>query len=108
MLNNEHHTIPYAKVHNIDDLILPAVVWLNDLDGVHTLHSCQGEIFAEPYNEQAKHAYVMFVCRNPFSLLTIVETALVTKWELQLYAGTLTYTIRWSYYDLRLFYNIIL
>jgi len=61
----KHETVIMTMQVLIDKEIVPTVKWLNELDGVMTLYSCQGD--------KQKDAYVKFKCINPNSLKLIIK-----------------------------------
>lgn len=72
-IDTNHKTVNIPlKTIEVDEGIVPVVNWLNGMNGVFTMYSCQGQ----GPNEDGIYcpAYVMFVCRKADVLADIKKT----------------------------------
>jgi len=67
-MSSKHETIKLNLPILVDKNIVNIVKLLNSINGIYTLHSCEGEERADHYT-----GYVLFVCNTPASLWEIVN-----------------------------------
>lgn len=68
MTDHEQILIPVKFAH-VDKNIVPIVLWLNTLDDVITLYSCEGSQGEAP----TEAPYIMFFCRSQDTLIHILR-----------------------------------
>lgn len=105
---------------DVDIEIIPVVLWLNDLAGCRTMHSCQGETWSGMEDVRFQgvgRPYLVFSCGDPDSLRKILGLIRdfcsypgrdgvfnpsgrdLMKVEVDLWDGVVRYDIRWPSLD---------
>lgn len=90
------------KEAKVDEKIIPLIKWMNSLEGVHTLFSCQG---SNRKNSECSWCaegspYVMFMCFNQVNLAKILELfENRTQTEIYYFEGSVKYTSRFFNID---------
>lgn len=83
---------------NIDCKMVPLVRWLNSLEGVITLHCCQGDpdrTIADPDGQGGENPYISFLCFEPLTLIQILQQfGSLAVVEVDFHGGCLRYCAR--------------